>query len=320
MPDYPSVNPGGLNYFKMLWTIVLMLFKHPVLVQACLVAFFVSSTFTNFWTTLTFLLAGEPYNYSPVVIGLFALIGIASMCCGPIYAKYVTDRFVPLFTVFLGMIWCELGVCIGTYTGTFTVAGPVIQAIFNDFGMQTSQIANRSAIFQVEPKGRNRVNTAYMIFTFAGQLTGTAVGSRLFNRGGWIASGSYSVGAIAVAMLITLSRGPWEEGWIGWHGGYSILKKSRESADGKIEAKPADESTGEAHQAGDVEKGGALPPHDSHEHHHGYDSMEAVNATVAEKSLEMRAAEDTTDQIDDEKDSVKSSRDEISPVVGKEIR
>ncbi|KAK4493985.1 hypothetical protein PRZ48_015171 [Zasmidium cellare] len=312
MPDYPSVNPGGLNYFKMLWSIVVMMTKHPVLVQACLVSFFVSSTFTSFWTTLTFLLAGEPYNYTPLVIGLFALIGIASMCCGPIYAKYVTDRFVPLFTVMLGMFWCMLGVCIGTYTGTFTVAGPVIQAIFNDFGMQTSQIANRSAIFTVEPKGRNRVNTAFMIFTFAGQLTGTSVGARLYTQDGWIASGSYSVAAIGMAALITLARGPWEEGWIGWHGGWSILKKSRDSADGKIEDKP---TYGPTEQT-DVEKGAH---HDVHEHHHGHDDQGKVNRTTAEKSLEMRTAEDTADHVDDEKDSTKS-RDEISPVGGKEVR
>ena len=104
MPDYPSTNPGGLNYFKMLFSILQMLLKHPVLVQASLIAFFVSSTFTNFWTTLTFLLSSAPYNYSTVVIGLFALIGIASMCAGPFYAKYITDRFVPLFSVFLGMM------------------------------------------------------------------------------------------------------------------------------------------------------------------------------------------------------------------------
>ncbi|EME41693.1 hypothetical protein DOTSEDRAFT_81928 [Dothistroma septosporum NZE10] len=306
MPDYPSTNPGGLNYFKMLWSIVPMFFRHPVLVQACLVAFFVSSTFTNFWTTLTFLLAGPPYNYTPLVIGLFALIGIASMCCGPVYAKYVTDRFVPLFTVFLGMLWCMLGVCVGTYTGTFTVAGPVIQAIFNDFGMQTSQIANRSAIFTVEPKGRNRINTAYMVFTFAGQLTGTAVGANLFERGGWHASGSYSVGAIGMALIITLSRGPWEEGWIGWHGGASIKKKNRTSADGKADEprnhlRRDDGNQKESLNDSDAEKA-RVPHHNTHEHHHGHDDQEAVNATDVEKSLEMRAAED------DEKASATSSK------------
>jgi predicted MFS family arabinose efflux permease len=85
MPDYPSTNPGGLNYFSMLYSILKMLFKHPVLVQACLVGFMVSSTFTSFWTTLTFLLSSPPYSYTPVTIGLFALIGIGAMCFGPFY-------------------------------------------------------------------------------------------------------------------------------------------------------------------------------------------------------------------------------------------
>lgn len=212
MPDYPSANPGGLNYFKMLWSIPLMVIKHPVLLQASLIALFTAATFTNFWTVLTFLLAGPPYFYDPVIIGLFALVGIASMVCGPFYAKYVIDRFVPLFSVILGMGWALLGIALGTYTGTFTVAGPILQAFFGDFGMQTSQIANRSAIFTVEPKGRNRVNTAYMVFTFAGQLIGTSVGSQLYASHGWIASGSYSMASIGVALLITLARGPWEEG------------------------------------------------------------------------------------------------------------
>lgn len=299
MPDYPATNKGGMNYFKMLWSILVMLTKHPVLVQACLVSFFTAATFTNFWTVLTFLLAGPPYHYDPLIIGLFALVGIGSMVCGPIYARIVIDRFVPLFSVILGMGWALLGISLGTYTGTFTVAGPILQAFFGDFGMQTSQIANRSAIFAVEPKGRNRVNTAFMVATFCGQLVGTSVGSHLYARGGWIASGSYSMGSIGVALLITLSRGPWEEGWVGWHGGWSIKKKSRESSDGKaaVEQRNAlqrmntNEQIAQAasRDIADVEKG-ERPHHDMH--HHGHDNQEAVNATDAEKSLEMRAAED----------------------------
>lgn len=297
MPDYPSTNPSGLNYLKMLWSILVMLTKHPVLVQACLISFFTAAVFTNFWTVVTFLLAGPPYDYSPVVIGLFALIGIASMCFGPIYARVVIDRFVPLFSVILGMCWCMLGTCIGTYTGTFTVAGPVIQAFLVDFGMQSAQIANRSAIYAIEPKGRNRVNTAFMVSTFLGQLVGTSVGSHLYARGGWIASGSYSVGSLGMALLFCLVRGPWEEGWAGWHGGWSIRKKSRDSADGKAveqashlrRADPDKLAAGHVTDLTDAEKG---THHDHHQHRHGRDDQEAVNATEVEKSLEMRAAED----------------------------
>lgn len=185
MPDYPRTTTG-LNYFKTLWTIFGMLKKHAVLVQACLISFTTSACFTSYWTTLTFLLAAPPYQYSTLAIGLFALIGIAAMCLGPVYAKVFIDKFVPAMSVFVGLIIDLIGVCIGTYIGTTTVAGPIIQALGLDAGMQITQIANRSSIYAVEPKGRNRVNTAFMVMTFLGQITGTSAGNHLYARHGWV--------------------------------------------------------------------------------------------------------------------------------------
>lgn len=222
MPDYPVTNYGGLNYFKMLWDMVLMLMKHPVLVQACLIGFFTSASFTSYWTTLTFLLAEPPYEYSSLVIGCFAFIGLGAMVLVPLYAKTVIDRFVPLFSIILGESICLIGVIIGTYTGTFTVAGPIIQAFAIDVGLQTTQIANRAAIYTIEPKARNRLNTVYMVSAFSGQLMGTGVGNKVYAQGGWIQSGSASVGFICIALVISFVRSPWNEGWIGWKGGWNL--------------------------------------------------------------------------------------------------
>ncbi|KAF2009758.1 MFS general substrate transporter, partial [Aaosphaeria arxii CBS 175.79] len=224
MPDYPSTNPTGLNYFELLWSIVKMLFRHPVLVQACITGFFTSATFTCFWTTLTFLLAGAPYHYNSLTIGLFGLIGIASMFTGPVYARLVTDKFAPHLSVFIGLFSALTGICLGTYTGTFTIAGPILQAFLMDFGFQTAQIANRSSIYSIEPKRRNGVNTAFMVSTFCGQLMGTAAGAHVYADGGWRASGSMCVGLVGCAMLTMAARGPWETGWVGWAGGWSMRK------------------------------------------------------------------------------------------------
>ncbi|TLD37354.1 MFS general substrate transporter [Venturia nashicola] len=237
MPDYPSTNPGGLNYFKMLWSIVLMIPKHAVLVQACLISFLTSATFTNFWTTLTFLLAGPPYHYSPLPIGLFGLIGIGGMMFGPVYVRFVTDKFMPWLSVLVGLVMVLVAVTVGTYTGTLSIAGVIIQAILHDAGMTTAQVANRSSIYSLEPKARNRINTVFMLGTFCGQLSGTAVGNHVYARGGWIRSGSVSVGFCAGAILILCLRGPWESGWLGWHGGWSMRKKNQNSSDGKTAEK-----------------------------------------------------------------------------------
>lgn len=231
MPDYPATN-SSLNYFAMLWSILGMLKKHPVLVQACLIGFCNSAPFTSYWTTLTFLLSGAPYHYGSLAIGLWALIGIAAMVLTPFGARGVIDRFVPLFSVLLGSLVALVGVVVGTYTGLHSAAGPALQAFFLDMGLQTTQIANRSAIYACEPNARNRINTAYMLFTFFGQITGTAAGNRLYARGGWVASGSLSVGFVGFTILLCAARGPWQTGWLGWSEGCGIRKRDALSANG----------------------------------------------------------------------------------------
>ena len=184
MPDYPSTNPEGLGYFKAMISIPYMIFTEPILIQASLIAFCLSSTFTSFWTIMSFLLSSDPYNYSTLVIGLFSLLGLVVITTVPLYGRII-DRFVPLFSVLMAETALLIGVIIGTFTGTSTVAGPIIQAVFIDLGVQISQVANRASIFSINPKARNRVNTAYMATSFSGQLTGTAVGNRLYAGGGW---------------------------------------------------------------------------------------------------------------------------------------
>lgn len=253
MPDYPSSNPAGLNYFRMLYSILLLYKRHAVLVHAGACSFMISAAFTSFWTTLTFLLASAPYNYDSVVIGLFALIGIAGMFLGPLYAKYIVQPHAPWFSVIIGSCVGITGIIIGTYIGRTTVAGPIIQAFALDASMQLTQIANRSAIYSVEPQGRNRVNTAFMLMTFVGQLTGTSAGNRLYEIGGWTASGSLSVGLLGLNFVLCAIRGPWEQGWWGWTGGWHVKKKEvvvenelKESVSGTVREEKVDIEKGEA--------------------------------------------------------------------------
>src|SRR3569833_1755636 len=189
MPHYPSTNPEGRNYFRMLWSIATMLVTQPALAQSCLISFSLSAVFTSYWTTLSFLLSSQPFNNSSIVIGLFGLIGIFVICCGPIYSRYIIDKLEPRVSVVAGLLIELAGVVVGVRIGTYTVAGPVLQAIVIDFANQASNIALRTVIYNIDPRARNRVNTAYMISAFCGQLTGTSAGNRLYAQGGWRWSG-----------------------------------------------------------------------------------------------------------------------------------
>ncbi|RWA07361.1 hypothetical protein EKO27_g7745 [Xylaria grammica] len=164
LPDYPAKNTG-LNYFKALWKMAKLGVEEPLLIQACLMGFMLSAAFTNFWTTLTFLLASPPYNYSSLEVGLFAFIGIAVISLAPVWSRLITDRFVFLFSTILGLSFELVGIIIGTFIGNFTVAGPIIQAIIMDTGSNFAHTANRSNIYTLDPKARNRINTFYMPVT-----------------------------------------------------------------------------------------------------------------------------------------------------------
>ncbi|KAK0627314.1 MFS general substrate transporter [Immersiella caudata] len=243
MPAYPSKNPEGLNYFRMLWEVLVLLVTEPLLFQASVVAFLISATFTSYWTTLSFLLASPPYEYSSMVIGLFGLIGVVVILAAPVYSRLVIDKIVPLISAILGLGVELVGLIVGTTIGSWNVAGPVVQAITIDIGGQFTQIGNRAAVYSIRPDARNRVNTAYMVAAFSGQLTGTAVGNRLYAHGGWVYSGSCSIAFISFAIIVCLARGPRETRWFGWRGGWAIRRDDLLPKKEKVTEKALEEAT-----------------------------------------------------------------------------
>ncbi|QYT03761.1 Major facilitator superfamily transporter [Trichoderma simmonsii] len=232
LPDFPVLRPGA-SYPSILVKMVKLPFQHPVLTQSALISFLLMGMFTSFWTTLTFQLAGPPFHLSTLVIGLFALVGMSPVLFSPIFSRLVMTRLHPSGTLIIGHIILLAAVCIGTFTGTFSLAGPVIWASIGDLGMNIVTVSNRMAFANVEPTAQNSVNSVYMVFTFCGQLFGTAVGNKLYASGGWIRSGSLSIGLIGGGLLLVLIRGPHETGWIGWSGGWELRTKvlrAREAA------------------------------------------------------------------------------------------
>ncbi|CAJ2505754.1 Uu.00g131480.m01.CDS01 [Anthostomella pinea] len=220
MPDYPLLHPGT-SYPGILLKIVKLPFLKPALTQNSIIAFLVMGMFTSFWTTLTFQLA-DVFHLSTLAIGLFALIGISPVLLNPVISRFLTSRIHPHGTLIIGHLVTLAAVCVGTFVGTFSLAGPVIWAFMGDLGMNTIVVANRMAIANVDPTAQNAVNSVYMVFTFCGQLFGTAVGNTLYARGGWTNSGALAIAQMIAALIVLFARGPHEKGWVGWRGGWDL--------------------------------------------------------------------------------------------------
>ncbi|KAI0483458.1 major facilitator superfamily domain-containing protein [Xylaria cf. heliscus] len=221
LPDYPIARPGT-SYVAILARIVQLPLTNPTLAQSAIIAFLVMGTFTSFWTTLTFHLAGPPFDLRPLYVGLFALAGIAPVLLNTAVSSLLTARTHSHAAVLVGILTTLVGVLVGTFVGTFSLAGPVVWALLGDLGVNTTIVANRMAIAYVDTSAHNAVNSVYMIFTFAGQLFGTAVGNALYARGGWTWSGALNVAQLGAALGVLVVRGPWEKRWVGWRGGWDL--------------------------------------------------------------------------------------------------
>jgi predicted MFS family arabinose efflux permease len=224
MPSYPILR-AGTSYPRILLKIVTLPFHHPVLTQHSLIGFLTGAMFTSFWTTLTFQLASPAFDLSTLAIGLFALIGISPVLLNPLISRHLTSRLHPSGTLLIALPIALAAILVGTFVGTFSLAGPVIWAFLGDLGMNTCVVANRMALVHVSPRAQNAVNSVYMVFTFSGMLFGTAVGNRLYAQGGWTHSGGLGIAVIGSAIVLVLLRGPHERRWVGWRGGWDLRDK-----------------------------------------------------------------------------------------------
>ncbi|KAI0407130.1 hypothetical protein F4802DRAFT_612215 [Xylaria palmicola] len=190
--------------------------------------------------TLTFQLAGV-FHLSTLAIGLFALGGISPVFLNPLVSRLVTSRIHTHGTLLVALLFTLATVLFGTFVGTFSLAGPIAWTLLGDLGMNTVVVANRMAISAVDPTAHNAVNAVYMVFTFGGQLFGTAVGNTLYAKGGWTWSGALNIAQLTTALLLLVARGPHEEGWVGWSGGWDMRRSEVIAAPSSSESRSNDE-------------------------------------------------------------------------------
>ncbi|EWZ49041.1 hypothetical protein FOXYS1_9154 [Fusarium oxysporum] len=95
-------------------------------------AFFVGAAIVSYWTVLTFLLSSSIFNLSTLAIGPFALVGMPQFLINPVLSSFITDRYHPAYSAIIAIMIGIAGVLIGTFVGTFSLAGPIIQGLLVD--------------------------------------------------------------------------------------------------------------------------------------------------------------------------------------------
>lgn len=129
------------------------------------------------------LLSGEPHMLNDASIGLTGLIGVAGAWMATTAGRLV-DRgwgtqtaVVAILIKLLAWYWLWLG---GASLAWFLVG-----TFFLDMAQQGVNIAKQSAIYQLVPEARSRLNAIYMTAYFLGGASGSAGASLAWHYAGW---------------------------------------------------------------------------------------------------------------------------------------
>jgi predicted MFS family arabinose efflux permease len=159
--------------------------------------------FCAVWAGIAVALSQPPFSYSSERIGLYAFAGLLGIVGTRVSGAW-TDRVGARKVIVVGLVVAlaastMLGACLSNAVVTLACLG-----LF-DAGLFAAQVANQSTVLAIDPAAPARFNSAYMLIYFIGGSLGTAFGAAAVGWAGWPATTAIAAGAIALAMIITVT-------------------------------------------------------------------------------------------------------------------
>ncbi|MGV1166136.1 MFS transporter [Enterobacter asburiae] len=195
-----------LNYPQLLASVFSLFTQDKLLRTRALLGCFTFANFSILWTSMAFLLAAPPFNYSEGVIGLFGLAGAAG-ALGARPAGGLADKGKSHLTTSAGLVLLLLSWAAIWY-GHISVLALIVGILVLDLTVQGVHITNQTVIYRVKPEARNRLTAGYMTSYFIGGAAGSLISASAWQHAGW--PGVCAIGAI----VATLNLLVW---WHGYH-------------------------------------------------------------------------------------------------------
>ena len=210
LPEIPRKNK--LESYKGLIFSVFTTFKrHKTLVRILLHSGLIFGlVFNIFWTSLTFLLSAEPFNYNTFQIGLVSLAGLVAAVAGLGLGKLQDKGLsVPALGIFIIL---SLVTMIGGYLFSDSILAIVLIAAVFSIAVQGISVLSQARLFALSDEERSRLNTVFVVNNFLFGAVGSALALFLWAQGGW----SYvMIGAILISLMALIvwifSRNPFYE-------------------------------------------------------------------------------------------------------------
>ena len=192
--------PVDLSYFRLLLSIAALFREEPVLRIRALLGAAAFGTFSVFWTSMAFLLAGPPHRMSPGTIGLFGLVGIAGALAAS-SAGRLADSGKGDWATGAGLL-ILLGSWVPLALVQHSMAAFLIGVLLLDLAVQGVHISNQAAIYRIRPEARNRLTAAYMTSYFLGGAAGSLLSATAFSQFRWMGVVALGVASSAFGGIV----------------------------------------------------------------------------------------------------------------------
>ena len=195
-----------LNYPQLLASVFSLFTRDKLLRTRAILGCLTFANFSILWTSMAFLLAAPPFNYSEGVIGLFGLAGAAGALgarpAGGLAGKGKSHMPTSAGLVLLLLSWAAI------WYGHVSVLALIVGILVLDLTVQGVHITNQTVIYRVKPDARNRLTAGYMTSYFIGGAAGSLISASAWQHAGW--TGVCAIGAIVAAINLLV----W---WRGYH-------------------------------------------------------------------------------------------------------
>jgi len=200
LPEIPAKNKFK-SYGKLLASVFTTFKNHSSLPNILLHSGLIFGLIFNiFWTSLTFLLSAEPFNYNTFQIGLVSLVGLAAAVFGVGIGK-LQDKGLSIPALGVFIVVCLVSMVCGFAFSDSIVAIVIVAAVLS-VAVQGVSVLTQTRLFNLSQGERSRLNTVFVVNNFIFGAVGSALASLLWSLGGWsyvmIAASAVSVAALIV--------------------------------------------------------------------------------------------------------------------------
>ena len=200
LPEIPAKNKFK-SYGKLLASVFTTFKNHRSLPNILLHSGLIFGLIFNiFWTSLTFLLSAEPFNYNTFQIGLVSLAGLAAAVFGVGIGK-LQDKGLSIPALGAFIVVCLVSMVCG-FAFSDSIVAIVIVAAAISVAVQGVSVLTQTRLFNLSQGERSRLNTVFVVNNFIFGAVGSALASLLWSLGGWsyvmIAASVVSVAAFIV--------------------------------------------------------------------------------------------------------------------------